>query len=34
LPTRQTTLDPVNAKLDNAAQETERRRQEIDNAAK
>ena len=34
LPTRQTTIDPVNSKLDAAAQDTERRRQDIDNAAK
>ena len=34
LPTRQTTIDPVNKKLDAAAQDVERRRQEIDNAAK
>jgi hypothetical protein len=34
LPTRQTTIDPVNNKLDAAAQDTERRRQDIDNAAK
>jgi hypothetical protein len=34
LPTRQTTIDPVNAKLDAAAKEMERRRQDIDNSAK
>lgn len=34
LPTRQTTIDPVNRKLDAAAQDVERRRQDIDNAAK
>ena len=34
LPTRQTTIDPVNNKLDAAAQDTERRRQDIDSAAK
>ena len=34
LPTRQTTIDPVTKKLDAAAQDTERRRQEIDQAAK
>jgi hypothetical protein len=34
LPTRQTTIDPVNAKLDAASVDTERRRQDIDNAAK
>ena len=34
LPTRQTTIDPVNNKLDAAAQDAERRRQDIDNAAK
>ena len=34
LPTRQTTIDPVNNKLDAAAQDTERRRQDIDNAAR
>jgi hypothetical protein len=34
LPTRQTTIDPVNKKLDAAAQDAERRRQDIDNAAK
>jgi len=34
LPTRGTTIDPVNKKLDAAAQDTERRRQDIDSAAK
>ena len=34
LPTRQTTIDPVNNKLDAAAQDTERRRQDTDNASK
>jgi hypothetical protein len=34
LPTKQTTIDPVNRKLDAAAQDVERRRQDIDNAAK
>jgi len=34
LPTRQTTIDPVNKKLDAAAQDIERRRQDIDDAAK
>jgi len=34
LPTRQTTIDPVNSKLDAAAQDTERRRQDVDHAAK
>ena len=34
LPTRQTTIDPVNTKLDAAARDVERRRQDIDNAAK
>jgi hypothetical protein len=34
LPTRQTTIDPVSRKLDAAQQETERRRTEIDAAAK
>jgi len=32
LPTRQTTIDPVNKKLDAAAQETEKRRAEIERA--
>jgi hypothetical protein len=32
LPTRQTTIDPVNKKLDAAQQETEKRRAEIDKA--
>lgn len=34
LPTRQTTIDPVNSKLDAAAQDAERRRQDLDNATK
>jgi hypothetical protein len=34
LPTRQTTIDPVNKKLDAAQQEAERRRAEIDGAGK
>ena len=34
LPTRQTTIDPVNQKLDAAAQDAERRRQDIDKATK
>ena len=34
LPTRQTTVDPVNKKLDTAAEDADRRRQDIDNAAK
>jgi len=34
LPTKQTTIDPVNAKLDAASRETEKRREDIDNAAK
>jgi hypothetical protein len=34
LPTRQTTIDPVKARLDAAAQDAERRRQDLDNAAK
>ena len=34
LPTRQTTIDPVNRKLDAAARDTEQRRKDIDNAAK
>ncbi|HEX5638392.1 MAG TPA: hypothetical protein VFX81_01200 [Burkholderiaceae bacterium] len=34
LPTRQTTIDPVNARLDAAAQDAGQRRQDIDNAAK
>lgn len=34
LPTRQTTIDPVNRKLEAAQQETERRRAEVDAAAK
>ena len=34
LPTRQTTIDPVNKKLEAAQQDTERRRAEIDSAAR
>jgi hypothetical protein len=34
LPTRQTTIDPVNKKLDAAQQDAERRRAEIDSAGK
>jgi hypothetical protein len=34
LPTRQTTIDPVKQKLDAAAKDAERRRQDIDNSAK
>lgn len=34
LPTRQTTLDPVNKKLEAAQQETERRRAEVDSVAR
>jgi hypothetical protein len=34
LPTRQTTIDPVNAKLDAAAQDADKRRKDIDDAAK
>ena len=34
LPTRQTTIDPVTKKLDAAAQDTERRRQDVDSATK
>ena len=34
LPTRQTTVDPVNKKLGAAAEDAERRRQDIDDAAK
>jgi hypothetical protein len=34
LPTRQTTIDPVNRKLDAAAQDVERRRNDIDTATK
>ena len=33
LPSRQTTIDPVNSGLDKAAQDAERRRQDLDNAA-
>jgi hypothetical protein len=34
LPTRQTTIDPVNKKLDTARENAERRRSEVDEAAK
>lgn len=34
LPTRQTTIDPVTKKLDAAAKDVERRRQDIDEVAK
>ena len=34
LPTRQTTIDPVNEKLDTAREEAERRRQQADDAYK
>ncbi|HQR22852.1 MAG TPA: hypothetical protein PLE54_03445 [Burkholderiaceae bacterium] len=34
LPTRQTTIDPVNRKLDAAQQDNERRRTEIDGATR
>jgi len=34
LPTRQTTIDPVNQKLEAAQQDTERRRAEVDSAAR
>ena len=34
LPTRQTTIDPVNSKLDAAAQDAERQRQDIDKATR
>jgi hypothetical protein len=34
LPTRQTTIDPVNKKLDAAAKDMESRRQAVDDAAK
>jgi len=34
LPTRQTTIDPVNKKLDTAREDAERRRQQVDDAAK
>ena len=34
LPTRQTTIDPVKKKLDAAADDIERRRKDIDTAAK
>jgi len=34
LPTRQTTIDPVNKKLDTAREDAERRRQQVDDAAR
>ena len=34
LPTRQTTIDPVNKKLDTARENAERRRSEVDEVAK
>jgi hypothetical protein len=34
LPTRQTTIDPVTKKLDTAREDAERRRQQVDDAAK
>ncbi len=34
LPTRQTTIDPVNKKLETAREDAERRRRELDDAAK
>ncbi len=34
LPTRQTTIDPVNTKLDAAAQDAAKRRQDIDDASR
>ena len=34
LPTRQTTIDPVNKKLDTAREDAERRRAQVDAAAK
>jgi hypothetical protein len=34
LPARQTTIDPVNKKLDTARESAERRRSEVDEAAK
>ena len=34
LPTRQTTIDPVNKKLDTAREDAERRRAQVDEAAK
>ncbi|MBC8118638.1 MAG: hypothetical protein H7X75_03540 [Burkholderiaceae bacterium] len=34
LPTRQTTIDPVNKKLDTAREDAERRRKQVDDAAK
>lgn len=33
LPTRQTTIDPVNKKLDTAREDAERRRKQVDDAA-
>ncbi len=34
LPTRQTTIDPVNKKLDTAREDAERRRAQVDETAK
>lgn len=34
LPTRQTTIDPVNKKLDTAREDAERRRRQVDDVAK
>ncbi|MBA2413946.1 MAG: hypothetical protein H0V63_14165 [Burkholderiaceae bacterium] len=34
LPTRQTTIDPVTKKLDTAREDAERRRRQVDEAAK
>jgi hypothetical protein len=34
LPTRQTTIDPVTKKLDTAAEQAQKRREEMDAAAK
>jgi hypothetical protein len=34
LPTRQTTIDPVNKKLDTARENAERRRSQVDDVAK
>ena len=34
LPTRQTTIDPVTKKLDTAREDAERRRKQVDDAAK
>jgi hypothetical protein len=34
LPTRQTTIDPVNTKLEAAAQDAAKRKQDVDDAAK